>query len=163
MRSETPSDSQMLFHYTTGDRLTLILRDGLVRPATAYVPSSETPVVWLSANPDFEPTAVKGCVDAGGYRVLGLWEMAQLGGGLVRLGLSVAKAKRRKFLPWPFCAVRARMDQHLIQGLGREGIKQGANPSHWWGGPAIPVHVFDVIEVRDSVDAPWSSLPNSAA
>ena len=46
-------------HYTTGQKLDLILRSGAILPTTAKVPPHEKPVAWFSTSPRWEPTASK--------------------------------------------------------------------------------------------------------
>ena len=55
-----------LFHYTTQSRLDLIIKTGQILPATAFVPLTERPGVWLSYRQRWEPTASKGIVGPDG-------------------------------------------------------------------------------------------------
>lgn len=77
-----------LWHYTTGDCLKRIIRDGEIRPATGLVPDGERPIVWFSRREDWEPTATKTLRGLDGTtRQATMDEMEQLGGGLARIGV----------------------------------------------------------------------------
>lgn len=77
-----------VWHYTTCDRVDRIRAEGFLRPAVAFVPDHEAPVVWFSSNQDFEITALKrGRGPDGKLKALTLEEMAQRSGGLARFGL----------------------------------------------------------------------------
>jgi hypothetical protein len=49
-----------LFHYTSSFRLKSIIGEGLIRQSTALVSAGERPVVWLSEEEEWEPTASTG-------------------------------------------------------------------------------------------------------
>ena len=53
------NQKEELFHYTSEVRLSQILKSGHIKLATAMVPIHDRPAVWLSTNPDWEPTATK--------------------------------------------------------------------------------------------------------
>lgn len=74
-----------IWHYTVGVRLRSILRDKLIKPATAGVPAGERPVVWFTTNPEWEPTANKGVVRYGKTVWLTRAETEAEGGGLFRI------------------------------------------------------------------------------
>lgn len=147
----------MLWHYTTGALLGAILKSGVVRVARACALPGERPLAWLSANQDFEPTAIKFAFDdAGNMRVLTLAELAHHGEGLGRLGISVDIARALGFQRWPMAAARARMRPDVIAAMEQSGRDQGATPADWWGGRAIPVSAFARIEYRTSVADSWT-------
>lgn len=84
---------QVYWHYTTLDRYTLIYRDRLITPATAFVIAPERPAVWFSCHPHWEPTANKGIMEGRLVRTATMDEMEEAGGGLVRIGVE------RRYLP----------------------------------------------------------------
>ncbi len=89
---EETERADRLFHYTVGTRLSDILCDGEIRPATAGVPDGERPAVWLTYFPDWEPTATKAHL-IGGVRVPGTRESnAHMGGFLARIEVDPAGA-----------------------------------------------------------------------
>ena len=149
----------MLWHYTTGDLLRAILQSGVVRIARASALPGERPLAWISANQEFEPTAIKAAFDsAGRYRQLTLAQLAQNSGGLGRLGLSADNAEAMGFRRWPMAARWARLPPDAIVAMERLGIEEGATPSDWWGGRAIPVSAFEAIEFRATSAEPWAPL-----
>src|SRR5262245_17530639 len=80
---------QLVWHYTTTQCLVKILTDGYLKPATAFVKPPEKPVVWFSTNQDWEETANKlGQTTDGSLVRLGREETAELGGGLIRIGVA---------------------------------------------------------------------------
>lgn len=79
---------RIAWHYTIGRCLESILRDGMIRPATEYVPKDERPCVWLSVRNAFDPTARKMLsLPDGSMRTATLEETERLGGGLFRIGV----------------------------------------------------------------------------
>lgn len=48
-----------LYHYTVGQHYNNIVKDGLIKLATKYVPEGERPVVWLSSNLEWENSVRK--------------------------------------------------------------------------------------------------------
>jgi len=46
------SDKKRLFHYTVGTFIESIKNDGCIKPATAFVPKNEKPVVWCTYKQD---------------------------------------------------------------------------------------------------------------
>src|SRR5437867_4326059 len=60
MASKQSAGAQpMVWHYTVQRHLPGIIASEEIRPATAGVPRGERPVVWFSANPEWEATANK--------------------------------------------------------------------------------------------------------
>jgi hypothetical protein len=79
----------MVWHYTTVDRLVMIIAAGEIRPATTGVPNGEKPIVWFSTHPEWEPTATKAMKDRNGWtRRATIEEVEQFSGGLARIGVA---------------------------------------------------------------------------
>ena len=53
------AEPTILWHYTFLPHLESILREGLIRPATALVEPPERPIVWFSKNQFWERTVTK--------------------------------------------------------------------------------------------------------
>jgi hypothetical protein len=154
----------MLWHYTTGDLLKAILQSGVVRVARASAGPGERALAWISANQDFEPTAIKAVFDGlGRLHQLTLDQLAKNSGGLARLGLSVDAARARGFQRWPLVAGMARIQPRVIAQLDRVGRMEGANPADWWGGSAIPVSAFERIEYRATAADQWAPVGDMRA
>jgi hypothetical protein len=118
------------WHYTTGENLSLILRDRFIKPATAFVPLGERPIVWFSTNPNWEPTASKATIDQDNvFSRLTMAETAELCGGLARFAVAPETAPH----DWRALKGRSGMSNRMVQHLYKEGINQGARPGDWWG------------------------------
>ncbi len=144
------------WHYTIGQKLVLILQDGLIKPATAGVPPGEKPIVWFSSNPNWEPTACKATFDENGvFSRLTMAETADLGGGLVRFAVAPETAPH----DWRALKDLSGMAGWMAQHLYREGITQGARPGDWWGTfDPVPRSKWIAVQVYDSgrwVDVPF--------
>jgi hypothetical protein len=112
----------VLYHYTIAAHAESILRDGVIRPATTYVPKGERPIVWFSANATWEETANKmGCHSRN--------ETERKWGPLYRFGVASETAphnfERLVFL--------AHINPRMSDALKDLGIRQGANPDEWFG------------------------------
>jgi hypothetical protein len=134
----------LAWHYTTGEKFIPIVESGELRPATAYVPDSEKPILWFSTHQYFEPTAQKSWVDESGSRLLSIPELFKLAGGLIRFGYP-----KRELLRGGALRRGANMDSAIWAGLKVAAQAQGGNPDDWWGclGP-VPVQSC-VVEVMD--------------
>lgn len=119
------------WHYTTGDKFTLIIESGLIVPAATGVKPPERPIVWFSLNQYFEMTARKGLANESGLvRTASVQETREFGGGLVRFGLDAGR-----LIPWKGGELRkaARMGYTTAKKLEEAGIRQGASPFEWLG------------------------------
>lgn len=134
------------YHYTTAEKYELIKQSGLLLPADIGVLPPELPILWFSTHPRYEPSALKPLGDEYGnvIRMLTVKELHEMGGGLVRFGISTAKLKRGEEL-----RKAAKMSATVWRKLEKSGRKMKANPSDWLGHVGS-VHVQEVtIEVMD--------------
>src|SRR5262245_31920443 len=78
-----------LWHYTTGEKIGLILKEGMIRQSP-NVCGSERPAVWFSSNPVWEVTSRKGRFDpiTGQIRQLEMDEHLVYCGGLFRIAIA---------------------------------------------------------------------------
>ena len=82
------SDRSLVWHYTVGACYEGIVREGIIKPASDYVPKHERLIVWFSTNPYWEATANKACLNPNGkIEALTMSETAERGGGLFVLEL----------------------------------------------------------------------------
>ncbi len=51
---------KLAWHYTHSRSFDGILKDGMIRPATAHVPAGESPITWFSTEQFWEPSVFKG-------------------------------------------------------------------------------------------------------
>src|SRR5262249_47542259 len=116
------------WHYTVGHRLDSILRDGVIRPATAYVDPGEKAAVWFSVNPVWEETANK-LVETSFGLVPGTKETThEMGGGLARIGV------RPEVAPYDWDAFKALsgVTKKVARALYRAALAAGSRPGEWY-------------------------------
>lgn len=137
---------EFLYHYTIGAKLRLIAGSGheggeLQTRGHGAAPG-EKPVLWLSANPQWEPTATK-VISLDGGRTFMRPSLAQLhaAAGLFRFRVRprqvVAELESRgiecKLVPWTRIAMVARIQPAAMVDMVQRGLSWGATPMHWWG------------------------------
>lgn len=142
---------ETLWHYTTGQKLELILKTGEIRPSTARLDPDEKPVVWFSSRPTWEPTATK-CPLSG---KLGQIITAEAQAGLVRVAVSPEIA------PYAFQALPliAGTSPRTCIGLILAGLELGADPNQWRFTPKpVPVALFRSIERYEFASDTWAQV-----
>jgi hypothetical protein len=111
--------------------------------------------VWFSTAPDWEPTANKSWRNADGQIILGTRETtAELGGGLVRIGVAPETAPYN----WHALKELSGMSSQLAQGLYQAAIGSGSRPGQWWG-TFEPVRRSKWIAVQIYQDGAWVDAP----
>lgn len=145
------------WHYTTGQKLKLILESGVLKPTAIGVRPPELPLLWFSSAPYWEPTACKAILTGPGtIRTLTMRETYAYCEGLVRFGYDSSKLWRGAEL-----LKKSRMRQRDWDGLVREGLRQKANPAQWFGtAQALPLEEMVTIE-RMNEAFQWESLTQS--
>lgn len=145
----------MKWHYTVGLCWAEIVKDGVIKPATAFVPPGEKPIVWFSTSEDWDSTANKVQVrDDGTVQNLDRAETEQLAGGLVRIGVDAETAP----LDWHALKELSGMSSGMAQGLYKVAIKQGSRPGDWWGTfDAVPRAKWLKVERYDN--GQWVPVP----
>jgi hypothetical protein len=140
-----------IFHYTTGQKLAVILRSGAILPTTAHVPPHEKPVAWFSTSPTWEPTATK--VPLPGK--LGQLMTARAQGGLARITVPVSAAPHRiQDLP----RLAGTTPQDWL-GLLLAGLELGADPNTWrFTLEPVPVALFHEVEFFDFASDQWLAI-----
>jgi hypothetical protein len=148
---ETPV-TQTAWHYTTGALALQIIRDGVIRPATAGIPAGERPVVWFSTQPHWEQTANKLLKQQDGtLRSLSFEETIAHGGGGGRFGLPLDR-----LLPWPELALAANIGPQSVRALERAAQLLGADCAYWYGS-VTPVATSDC-EVECLENGTWCNF-----
>lgn len=131
-----------LYHYTTGEKLPLILEAGYLKPSAAGGHPRELPLLWLSRARDFEPTALK-LLQLPGGRVRALSQVEQR--DLVSNVRFRLKADSVHLLPWREACRVAGICRRERQALERIGKAVGAKHSNWFAIPQpLPVALFDI-------------------
>ncbi|MFC7462885.1 hypothetical protein [Hydrogenophaga defluvii] len=149
----------LAWHYTTGEKFRYIVVSGELIPTAFAAPENERPVLWFSLNQSFEPTAAKWLIDpvTGIKRGATMAEMMELGGGLVRFGVSP-----RRLLMGEQLRTRAGIKRTEWASLCRSAFVMGADPAHWLG-TLDPVEVETcVVEVMDKAGA-WVRVSSTAS
>ncbi len=146
----TPGPS-FAWHYTTGQKLDLILRSGAILPTTAKVPPHEKPVAWFSTSPMWEPTVNKTPLPG----KLGQIATAQAQGGLARIQVPTSVATHRiQDLPW-----LAGTTPEDWLGLVLAGLELGSDPGSWrFTLSPVPISLFSVVEFLDLATDRWHAV-----
>lgn len=147
------NNTELVWHYTTGDCHKLIIEDGFLRPTAIYVPDGEKPILWFSQHPYWEPTATKGIIGENGKRRNAtLTEMIEHAGGLVRFGALTDWLK-----PWPEISFEAGMARHMRRNLVKTAKQAKSNPKDWYGTVhPLALTYIDAVETMNA-DMNWVS------
>jgi hypothetical protein len=146
-----PDPPEIVFHYTTGQKLKQIINSGHIRPSTAHVPPNEKPVAWFSTSPKWEPTATKVPIPGMAGQIM----TAQSQGGLVRITVPGTCA------PYVFqqLPLIAGTKPSVCIGLLIAGLELGSNPDTWRFTPtSIPTALFREVEFYDFAHDRWVAV-----
>ncbi len=144
--------TKLVWHYTHGDRAFLgILKDGMIRPATAFVPAGELPITWFSTEQFWEPTVFRGkCLPDGTIMALGMADMLAENVRLFRLGADPATAPYR----WSDLKDLSGMHPAIAAALAADTKRRGGSPNRWRG-TFDPVSSEKWVTVETFVDGEW--------
>jgi CheY-like chemotaxis protein len=146
------SGRKLLWHYTVGLHIHSILADGVIRPATAYVPRDQRPVVWFSSNPNWEETANKMIKQDGVLYALNKEETAETWGGLYRIGVLAETAPHN----WENLVFLSNIPPAEARALKKVADQDGADPAEWFG-TFDPVDSAKWVSVEKLVDGVWQA------
>ncbi|AWB33939.1 hypothetical protein [Orrella marina] len=148
--------SEFVWHYTTGDhRLKSITGLGFLIPSNVGAPK-ERPLLWFSANQEYEPTAIKMVARADGSIEQLTFEQQNELAGCVRFGLPAAD---RRLMSWKRACSFARTPRVVRTAMEQTGIQCGGNPAHWFAvSELIPVNSTKA-QIWD--EAKWRALEGS--
>lgn len=157
MQRKPPQGSDggnLLWHYTIGHWLRLIVADGIIKTATAGVPEGERPIVWFSKNPHWEQTANKALPRVDGHIVCPNMEQTAAHSGLGRIAVCPETA------PYDWNALKelSGMTSKWAAALYKTAIAEGSRPSEWRGA-FEPVPRSKWIGVESMQDGKWVPLP----
>jgi hypothetical protein len=158
-------NNHLAWHYTTGHSFVKIAESGVLRPATTYTEEWEKPVLWLSYNQNWEPTAsiLMKKADTGELKLGTFDETHFYGGGLVRFGILLnntgpylENSKGRVGYLWPDIADEAGIAARMKKALEKTARDVGSNPKDWVGYlETIPIDEFEVFETFDYMSHEW--------
>jgi hypothetical protein len=118
---------QILWHYTTVDRLTQILAAGEIRPTT-YAKKVK-PAVWFTTRTDWEPMANRVWrAPEGAIRRLGKDQTIVLGGGLARIGVAADVAA----VDWKTYKAESDIPPKIAQHIYNEAASFGSRVGDWY-------------------------------
>jgi|SRR6266850_433247 len=117
----------IVWHYTVGAAIKQIRADGELRLST-MAQGREKSILWLSANPDWEPSAVKTIVLNSKKIPLDKAGTEQLYGGLYRIAVSSSL-----LISW--AEMKQAYKPESVEIL-EDAKRFGANPLDWWCSPS---------------------------
>ena len=118
------------------------------------------PIVWLSLNQSWKPTANKVWQQDGRLCLLTREQTEALGGGLVRIGVAPETAPH----DWQALKELSGMSSETAQSLYNAAIKKGSRPGQWRGTfDAVPRSQWIAVEVVQDGSSKPSRSPFSAS
>ena len=145
------AETTILWHYTFLPHLESILRDGLIKPATALVEPPERPIVWFSGNQFWERTVTKSMKFSDGRWIeLDFKGMVKHGVFPVRIGVLPETA------PYDWLALRtiSHMKPAMADGLVRVAEEVRADAQDWFG-TFTPVAIAAWVELEVYRNDAW--------
>jgi hypothetical protein len=144
-----------LWHYTFLSHLETILRERLIRPATALVEPPERPIVWFSRNQFGEKTVTKEMKFPDGRSIeLDFDAMIAHGVFPVRIGVMPKTAPH----DWPSLRTISRMTPGMADGLVRVAQENAADIRDWRG-TFNPVAIEDWVDLQVHKNGAWTTPP----
>ena len=135
---------KIYWHYTTGDCVAGIRESREIRPATAYIPANEKPVVWFTQSSIWDNTASKRLVNpvSGDSRVMTLAEMNDNCGGIFRI-----QVDNSVLIPWPALASAANITLRWRKMLEESARAMGSVPG-LWAGHIGPIDAEKIVSIE---------------
>jgi len=122
-----------VWHYAPWAHLPAIVESGKLKCGNAGA-AGELPMLWFSANQQWEPTATKMLTNkAGAMFSLTFKQQAEFF-GCIRFGLAVADPR---LLKWKDACTAAGTPREVRRKLEKMGKKIGGDPAHWFASAAI--------------------------
>ena len=118
----------MVWHYAPWAYLGQIVDSGFIKGSNAGAPT-ELPMLWFSANQQWEPTATKMWVSPNGQRVAMSFSQQNQSAGCIRFGLP---SDDPRLMNWKDACTKAGTPRADRRGMEAMGKKKGANPAHWF-------------------------------
>lgn len=119
----------LIYHYTSGSHFPKIIESGVLKVSDWERRNNiEPPALWLSTNPEWEPTATKLIHEAGQTRQLSKAEQ-HLRFGLYRFVLEFRKSTLCSWRKYRFVS---NTTDSVYRAMTEHGIRIGANPNEWF-------------------------------
>ena len=122
--------NEPVYHYTTGNKLSLISASQGLIPTSVMIAPKEKPVLWFSKDSDYEPTAIKLIMRSDGkaYRPT-MKELHELI-GLYRFSFS---PRDNRLLTFSQLQRVAHISPQGMSAMVASGLRIGAKPTNWFG------------------------------
>ena len=118
----------MVWHYAPWAHLSAIVESGALRGSNAGA-DGERPMLWFSANQQWEPTATKMAVDMQGNLAQLTFKQQSEKFGCIRFGLPASDCR---LMSWKDSCAMAGTPRETRRTLEKVGKRRGGNPSHWF-------------------------------
>ncbi len=151
------ADDKYCWHYTTGEKFQAIADSNALYTEAKTTPHARIEgmldAIWFSVNQKWEPTATKAMMDesTGQLKQVSFGKMRQLGGGLVRFGVSTDSSF---LLTWDEWKQRCSCPMDKIVDMERLAISQGSNVKNFRACLSdVPRELWEVIDLWE--DGGW--------
>lgn len=118
----------IVWHYAPWAYLSAMVESGALRGSNASA-AGEVPMLWFSANEQWEPTATKFIRNNAGAAVPMTFKQQVQMTGCIRFGMA---ADDCRLLNWKAACNYAGTPRHTRLELELVGIQAGADPAHWF-------------------------------
>ena len=129
----------MVWHYAPWAYLPAMVESGALRGSNTGA-EGEAPMLWFSANQQWEPTATKMIRNSAGATVSMTFKQQVQMVGCIRFGMG---ADDCRLLDWKAACAFAGTTRDSRRALERVGKKKGADPAHWFA-TAAPIPLTEL-------------------
>jgi hypothetical protein len=119
---------EMVWHYAPWAYLPAIVESGVLQASNAGA-ENEQPMLWFSANQQWEPTATKMITTKGGSLAPQTFKQQAVRLGCIRFGLA---ANDLRLLKWTDACITAGTPRKQRRKMENVGRRMGGNPAHWF-------------------------------
>lgn len=118
-----------LFHYTTGNKINQIIKDGFIKLETSGGVDfkKQRPAVWCTFSPEWENTCNKGLITDGKHKALNMLDTAHYAEGIYRIEVDPVAAPH----DWDKWLIKSNVSTKIANGLKRVAIERGSDISLW--------------------------------
>ena len=123
----------MVWHYSAWAKLPAIVKSCELRGSNVGA-DGEKPMLWFSANQQWEPTATKDVINNRGERVHLTFKQQADRFGCIRFGLD---ADDIRLMKWKVACAYAGTPRETHRTLEKVGRKEGGDPAQWFATSAF--------------------------
>lgn len=145
----------LVWYYSFGNHLDTLRRAGVLTATGELVHHHGKPAVWFSAHPVWEQAANRTYRDELGIdHPLNKEQLHQLGGGLIRIGVTVDE----KLLRWDRYKEVSGITPKEARALYQAALARGSRPGDWYASlEPVPAERWAAIEFWDGMQ--WQPTP----